>query len=128
LKGEKCENCQIKYSNVEANVAYELYKTTVTTREDIIKYNPEYVIFSNYYKPGALEQSNIAKDYLKKKYVCIKKIKPDTYINFFPCFDSLFFNTFETINKVNIRSRNMPFSYGPVIEIYKNKLKGSKEE
>lgn len=110
---------KIKYYAMGTGTAYELYKTTAITQEDIIRYMPEYIIMSNYYKPAGLLQSGITKDHLKKDYVCIKKIAPDIYVNFFPCFDSLYFNTFEMMDKIDINPRNAPFVYGPAIEIYK---------
>ncbi|MBU1061152.1 MAG: glycosyltransferase family 39 protein [Candidatus Omnitrophica bacterium] len=110
---------KLKFVALQEAPAYELYKTVVIFPENIERYDPEYVVLSDYCKPGARLQSNITKEYLKKReYVRIKKILPDVYINFFPSFESLYFDAFKTIDKIDFMSLDTLNSYGPAIEIY----------
>lgn len=109
---------KIRYINARKAPSYELYKTMGISPEDIKRYNPEYVILSDYYKPSGHSLSVLTKDYLKQNYINIKKIRPDIYINFFPSFESLYFDAFKTIDKINFMSLDRLNSYGPAIEIY----------
>lgn len=112
---------KIKYVDIPKSPTYELYKTVTVTKEQVEKYKPEYIILDNYSEPSNLLEYDIKKGYLnlEKNYVCVKKIMPDIYIKFFPSFDSLSLGAFEVINKIDLKSLNAIYSYGPVIEIYK---------
>jgi len=110
---------KMKYATLQKNPAYNLYKVTMISQEDIKKYKTEYIIFNSYNRPPVCSQINGEKDYLKGRYICIKKILPDVNIEFFPSFESLYNNAFKGIDKINFKSLSTLKSYGPVIEIYK---------
>lgn len=110
---------KIKFFALQKAPAYELYKTVVISPEEIKRFDPEYVVLSDYCKPRDRYQSVAARGYLKKlEYVCIKRILPDAYINFFPSFESLYFGAFKEIDKISFMSLGKLNSYGPAIEIY----------
>lgn len=114
---------KIMYANIPKTSAYELYKVGVVSQEEIKKYDPEYIILSNYQDPVVISEDNVSRDFLnlEEGYACIKKIIPDVCIRFFPSFDSLMHSSYEKIKDVDIRLLRAQHTYGPVIAIYRKR-------
>jgi len=111
-----------KCFNIQRDIAYELYKTTVISLDDIKRYSSEYVILTSYRTPSLLTQVDNVKDvknYLQREYKLIKKVSSDISMCGFPSFESLYHGAFERINSLNLKSLNAIRCYGPIIEIYK---------
>jgi hypothetical protein len=111
---------KIRYVDIYKGPAYNIYKFPVIVAEAVEGHRPDYVVLSNYYRPWVLSDVKDIRDYLDGRYVCIKKIMPDVYINFFPSFEALYYDAFARIDKLDMASLGKNINYGPVIEIYEH--------